>query len=539
MKRSFVAAALIAAVLVAAAFVAAPAPGVTPRRVVCIDPGHGGPYSNENANGLAEKAVNLAISLSLRTELQRRGYAVIMTRSTDRAVQLRDIPTWNYSSRTGSWTFAKDYLLGNVPIPKDDLQARVDLSNSLTADLFVCIHNNGSSNRSVRGLETYYSLRDAEGRRLAPYVQSGILARTHEPNRGVRTADFYVLRFSNAPAVLVECAYISNPTDARLLKQYWFRNRIAVGIADGISRYFAAGSGAKLYPRITGGDAVSVAAAASRALNPTSAATVLLASADAPSPAVPAPALAARLRAPLLFSAADAVPTATATELVRLKPSRVIVLGTESEVSSGVVSAVASDVPGAAIDRVDAHTASAASLAIAHEFAGARGYALASGTSTADALAAAAWAARYSGPVLLGPAGRGAVASAAATLGAGVYARLAVNCSIPATPAVARSVTAKGADAYWTDRAVMLLLGGSFSPVVATSNDDASAIVAATVAARRNQPLLFTRRAMLPPSARYWITSMRPRIGGYTIVDGETTPTPVLLDRELAKSSWW
>lgn len=537
MKRSRIAATMLAVALLAAVFPVTHAPAAPNGRIVCIDPGHGGPYSNANRNGLAEKSVNLSIALSLKAQLEARGYTVVITRTRDTAVQLADIPTWNYSESADYWYWKKDGKRGNVPIPKDDLQARTDLSNARAADIFVCIHNNGSTNTRVRGLETYYSPRDAEGRRLANAVHSGILGQTKQTNRGVRSMDFYVLRWSNAPGVLVEGAYISNAADAWLLKQSWFRGSMARGIANGIDRYFAEDTASRLYPRVSGTDAVSLAAASSRALDTTGAPAVLLASADVPAPAMAAPALAARLDAPLLFAAAGTLPTDTASEIARLHPERIVVIGDETVVSSTTAAAAAALSPSATVERISATDAQSASLLMAPYFAGARGVALASGITTANALTAAAWAARYDGPVLLGSGSSAGIASATAPLAASAYALLTVSQPKPVAlnPRVHLALTTTHTE--WVNRTVMDKFAGRHRPVVATSRSDAAALVSATHAARTKAVLLFSERGQLPTVERLWITNQRPRIDGYTISDAANTS--VLLDRELRKSSWY
>ncbi len=217
---------------------AAPAQALEPTTpLVVIDPGHGGPYSNANANGLREKNVNLAIGLELRRILTARGYRVAMTRTTDRAVALGDISTWNWSSSAYLWRYGRDGRRGYVKgLPKDDLQARANLANRLGADVFICIHNNGSVRRSARGTETYASPRDRLGRALAARVLRRIVVRTGLPDRGSHSKDFFVCRWTNMPAVLVEGGYISNRADARLLASPTFRRRLSARYRRGTRR---------------------------------------------------------------------------------------------------------------------------------------------------------------------------------------------------------------------------------------------------------------------------------------------------------------
>jgi hypothetical protein len=250
-----------------------------------------------------------------------------------------------------------------------------------------------------------------------------------------------------------------------------------------------------------------------------------------------APALAAKLEAPLLFSAGGVLPTDTASEIARLAPQRIVVLGDESVIGSDTIAAAASLAPSTTVERIAAADAVTASWLMAPYFAGAKGVALASGANTSSVLSASAWAARYRGPVILGSANSTGVAQASAPLSPTVYALLTIRQPKPASlhPTMQIAVTATHPD--WINRQIMDKFAGRLRPVVATSRSDAAALVAATYAARTKQALVFSDGTNLNTVERWWITNRRPRIDGYTIADAANTP--VLLDRELVKSSWW
>ncbi|TLM98609.1 MAG: N-acetylmuramoyl-L-alanine amidase, partial [Actinobacteria bacterium] len=264
----------------ALALIAVPAALASP--LVVIDPGHGGPWSNANSNGLKEKNVNLAISLALRDELTARGYRVVLTRETDTAVASGDISTWNWNSASGLWSFRRDGRVGlDGGIPQDDLQARADVANRLGADLFVCVHANGSVRRTVRGFETYSSARDAQGGVLGDLVQRAVVRRTRIVDRGAHRNDYYVLRWTNMPAILVECGYISSPSDAALLKRSDFRSRVATGIAEGVDAWFASGAPSRTtLRRVTASGPTAFSAAVSAASFPTGAPVAIVARSD-------------------------------------------------------------------------------------------------------------------------------------------------------------------------------------------------------------------------------------------------------------------
>jgi len=178
----------------------APSGGV----VVMIDPGHGGKDPGAiGIGGLREKDVILPISKKVAEILRKNGVNAVLTRNTDYFVSLK---------------------------------GRVVMSERRKADLFVSIHANsmGLSRPDINGLEVYYY---NSGKRLADVVRKGITRKVKIRDRGIRRARFYVLRKTSMPAILVETGYVTGREDATKLKQTWFRNQMAEGIADGILRY--------------------------------------------------------------------------------------------------------------------------------------------------------------------------------------------------------------------------------------------------------------------------------------------------------------
>jgi N-acetylmuramoyl-L-alanine amidase len=530
--------------LLAISGVALVRPGRTPAGttapLIAIDPGHGGPYSNANANGLREKTVNFQIAIDLRRVLLARGYRVVMVRTSDRDVELHDIPTWNWSDAGQAWSYGKDGHRGIFnSIPKDELQGKVDRANAADADLYISIHNNGAASRAARGTESFGAPRDPAGVRLASLVNAAVVRRTGLRNRGAQKADFYVLRWSNMPAVLVEGAFISSPADAYLLKRSSFRRRIAYGIADGIGRWFATDRPARIYPRIGGASAEAVAVASSRSLNPTSAPAVILASADDPRAAVCAPPLAAKLGAPLLFARRSALPEVTAAEIARLQPSRVIVLAPSSALDTTVVaSAIASAAPGALAERIEATTsAQAAALVAERYFPDSARVALAATTSRVEQLAASTWAARYAGPlVITGDAQASLDHVSLATTPTALVIGSASRSILPSSSVV--SVVSKGSE-WWNNAYIDRTVYGRTRPVVATASQPTVAIVAAVQAARTKQPLILLDGARkLPTPSRWFITSRRSSLSGFTIVGIDSVTSP-FVDRELAKAAWY
>lgn len=201
-KKLIILAAAGAMVLAAAPVLSASDSGTGPA-LVCLDPGHGGAESGAVYNGVVEKIPNLDIALRVRPILQSMGYAVKMTRETDATVSL---------------------------------QQRCDIANSAHADVFVSIHNNAYLTTS-EGTEAYCYYNSVDGRRLATRIQSEVVNSIRLPDRGVKQAGFYVLKNTDMTAALVEGCFLTNPAEAKLLKDSKFRQKIAEGIAAGINSY--------------------------------------------------------------------------------------------------------------------------------------------------------------------------------------------------------------------------------------------------------------------------------------------------------------
>jgi N-acetylmuramoyl-L-alanine amidase len=175
---------------------------------VCVDPGHGG--GDPGAIGtqpfrLEEKDFNLNLALLLEEELEGRGHWTIMTRRRDRSLSLA---------------------------------ARADFANRLEAELFVSIHANAAGTPEVEGMEVYHFPGSDEGRRVATLVlDSMIAAFSGHKNRGVKEANFDVLRLTEMTAILIENEFLTNPAQLEFLADPQNRRNLALAISAGIDAY--------------------------------------------------------------------------------------------------------------------------------------------------------------------------------------------------------------------------------------------------------------------------------------------------------------
>src|SRR3954471_9499719 len=167
---------------------------------VVVDAGHGGKDNGAFRRfGGAEKNATLDVAPRLATKLRESQFRVVMTRSDD------------------------------VFIPLDE---RAAVSNRPRNASFFRVHFNDSGRRGIRGFETYY--RSAVARPLAYRIQEQIMTLPGAVNRGVKTANFRVLRNAAYPAVLVECGFLSNRNEGAAARSASRRDGLADKIAEAI-----------------------------------------------------------------------------------------------------------------------------------------------------------------------------------------------------------------------------------------------------------------------------------------------------------------
>jgi N-acetylmuramoyl-L-alanine amidase CwlD len=185
-------------------------------RLIVIDPGHGGSDYGAQHNGMNEKDLTLDMSRRLRALLVARGWQVKMTRDSD-----VDVYQPNDSAH-------------------DELQARCDVANNAGARLFISVHVNAFTTSSLNGTTTYYYKDDSLG--LATAVHARLASTLPTADDGIRKENFYVIHHSEMPAILVETAFLSNPSDAAYLRTDAFKDQIARAIAAGVGDYAKPGA---------------------------------------------------------------------------------------------------------------------------------------------------------------------------------------------------------------------------------------------------------------------------------------------------------
>lgn len=201
---------------------AGPLAGLT----ILVDPGHGGYDGGARCrdSGTWEKHLNLAVALKVESCLQRMGAKVIMTRREDVDLVEEDRPA-------------------SLTKKRSDMQNRIGMAREGGADMVLSIHMNEYRSRGESGPQVFYRAGSEAGRLLAGCMQEALVAEL-QPSR-VRTAmagDYYILQL-DVPSVLVECGFISNAREERLLLDETYQERLAQAIADGAAEYMRLSAG--------------------------------------------------------------------------------------------------------------------------------------------------------------------------------------------------------------------------------------------------------------------------------------------------------
>ncbi|WP_404445606.1 N-acetylmuramoyl-L-alanine amidase [Sutcliffiella horikoshii] len=178
---------------------------------IVLDAGHG--YSTpgkRTPDGMREYEFNREVAECARQELLRYQDAeVLFTHADDRDVHLKE---------------------------------RTDRANTWGAQAFVSIHANAFGNggwNTAQGIETFCPVATSpDSNRLATIVHRGLIQATARKNRGIKSADFHVLRETNMASILCECGFMTNREEAQLLKSTSYRQTCALAIAEGVVEYF-------------------------------------------------------------------------------------------------------------------------------------------------------------------------------------------------------------------------------------------------------------------------------------------------------------
>ena len=181
------------------------------KHLIVIDPGHGGSDRGATMGSIQEKTLTLKTARLIKYYLHKKGYQVILTRTQD----------------------------GFISLTK-----RTNIANDTKSTIFISIHYNAFKYSHAKGVEVYYynkghKWRQKASKKLADLILSKMIGSTGAKNRGVKEGNFYVIRETCMPAVLIEGGFITNPQERSHLCDQKYLEKIAQSIASGIEKYIS------------------------------------------------------------------------------------------------------------------------------------------------------------------------------------------------------------------------------------------------------------------------------------------------------------
>ena len=191
-------------------------------KTVILDAGHGSPDEGaESKNGITEQKINLLITQKVQSLLEQSGCTVILTRSDENGIYNADANTLREKKRT-------------------DIINRVKLGNESSADIFVSIHLNKIPQNQYNGWQTFFKANNIQSEELARSIQEELNNSIQKGNKreALKITGKYIVDHVEVPITIVECGFLSNPEEEKLLQQDEYQNKLAWGIYNGIMDYF-------------------------------------------------------------------------------------------------------------------------------------------------------------------------------------------------------------------------------------------------------------------------------------------------------------
>ncbi|WP_416197370.1 MAG: Germination-specific N-acetylmuramoyl-L-alanine amidase CwlD [Sporanaerobacter sp.] len=191
-------------------------------KIIGIDPGHGGIDPGAvGRGGTSENEINLSIALKLKRFIEQSGGIVVIT---------RDNPNGLYTEKSITTKQKKN----------EDLRKRREVIDEGDCDIFLTIHLNSFPQSKYYGAQTFYKDGCEKSKKLAEIVQEELRNVLDKNNNRLpqKRDNVYLLREVKSPSILVECGFLSNPREEKLLTDEKYQEKIAWAIYIGIIRYF-------------------------------------------------------------------------------------------------------------------------------------------------------------------------------------------------------------------------------------------------------------------------------------------------------------
>lgn len=191
-------------------------------KVVIVDAGHGLPDGGAvSSNGVTESEINLQIAFKLKNLLEQGGNKVILTRSDENGI---------YDANSNTIREKKI----------SDVRKRVEIGNNSGADIFVSIHLNKIEQSKYYGWQTFYKTGSEKSQLLAEKIQESLNNAIQRENHRepAKLNSVYIMKHIEIPICIIECGFLSNPEEEKLLQTDEYQEKLAWGIYNGISDYF-------------------------------------------------------------------------------------------------------------------------------------------------------------------------------------------------------------------------------------------------------------------------------------------------------------
>lgn len=190
---------------------------------IVLDAGHGGIDGGITGvnTGVKESDLNLQITFLLKSRLEEDGFEVVLTRKTEAGL----------------------YGTAGKGFKRRDMEKRKEIIEKENPDLVVSIHQNLYPTRKTRGAQVFYNAQNEKGKLLAQGLQNqlnGLYAKQGVKNRSIMPGDYFMLTCTQTPSVIIECGFLSNAEDEKLLISNSWQNQLAQTIATGVIEYFSA-----------------------------------------------------------------------------------------------------------------------------------------------------------------------------------------------------------------------------------------------------------------------------------------------------------
>ena len=187
---------------------------------IVIDAGHGGIDPGKvGINDALEKDINLALALKLRDKFSQDSIRIILTRDSDTGL----------------------YSEGSTNKKAEDMQTRCKIISDASPIFTVSLHQNSYPSPEVCGAQVFYFGQSQDGKKLADMIQDSLISNVDPDNHRVAKANesYYLLKKTPTPTVIVECGFLSNPTEADLLLTDDYQNQLVDAIYNGIQNYLS------------------------------------------------------------------------------------------------------------------------------------------------------------------------------------------------------------------------------------------------------------------------------------------------------------